>query len=108
MLTESSFHHPKPTKCQFCFKSFNRRDNWLQHIKLHTLQDRAAKRTRYYPLALDVYNQEKQRNRSRSQRKRKQPKREDEDCCGTLDGIPAQNAVILTGKQDLERTDYAR
>ena len=49
---------------------FNRKDNWLQHIRLHTLRGRTVTRTPYHPGAQALYDEEK-RNKSRSQTKKK-------------------------------------
>ncbi|CAJ2512043.1 Uu.00g076680.m01.CDS01 [Anthostomella pinea] len=66
------------TKCEFCVKEFNRRDNYRQHLYLHTLQGRAITRTDYYPGAQAVYDAEMKRTKQRSQPKSKVaiPKRE--------------------------------
>ena len=67
----NSHHNPKLTQCPFCVRKFNRKDNWLQHIRLHTLRDRTVKRTPYHPGAQALYDEEKRKNKSRSQTKRK-------------------------------------
>lgn len=80
MLTRDSHHNPSFTQCPFCERKFNRKDNWLQHIRLHTLRDRPVKRTPYHSGAQALYDEEKRKNKSRSQTKRKKAlKSEEED-----------------------------
>ncbi|KAI1382506.1 uncharacterized protein F4822DRAFT_423551 [Hypoxylon trugodes] len=62
-------HHNKDAEqfpCPFCSKSFNRRDNWRQHLSRHTKSNGGRKmRLKYHPEAKKMYEKEKQQRRSR-------------------------------------------
>ncbi|KAI1370355.1 hypothetical protein F4677DRAFT_465544 [Hypoxylon crocopeplum] len=54
-------HAEQPTtmaSCPFCDKPFNRRDNYRQHLKLHTRKYHPAHRTKYHPHAQAVLDEE--------------------------------------------------
>ncbi|EMR62452.1 hypothetical protein UCREL1_10630 [Eutypa lata UCREL1] len=72
-------HNPQFTHCPFCERQFNRKDNWLQHIRLHTQRDRPVKRTSYHPGAQALWDEEKRKNKSKSQTKRKRVLKSEED-----------------------------
>ncbi|KAK7750785.1 hypothetical protein SLS62_007337 [Diatrype stigma] len=72
-------HNPSFIQCPFCDKRFNRKDNWVQHIILHSQGDRASKRTRYHSDAQALVDEEKRKNKSRSQTKRKKLLKNEED-----------------------------
>lgn len=44
--------------CEFCGRSFNRKDNWRSHLKLHTVSRGKNARTDYYAKAVRVYDEE--------------------------------------------------
>ncbi|KAK7937588.1 uncharacterized protein PG986_014456 [Apiospora aurea] len=39
--------------CEFCRKTFNRQDNWRQHLRLHTEPNRPMTRTHYHEKAIE-------------------------------------------------------
>ncbi|KAI1106391.1 hypothetical protein F4804DRAFT_301125 [Jackrogersella minutella] len=59
------------TSCPFCDKPFNRKDNYRQHLKLHTLKHRLTRRTNYYPEAQALLDEEINKTKQRSQLKKK-------------------------------------
>ncbi|ORY59952.1 uncharacterized protein BCR38DRAFT_488137 [Pseudomassariella vexata] len=56
--------------CIFCSKKFNRRDNWRQHLKLHTMKGRSISRTDFHPKAQELYDEEMRKTKHRSQFKK--------------------------------------
>ncbi|KAI1769909.1 hypothetical protein F4818DRAFT_456469 [Hypoxylon cercidicola] len=59
------------TECPICQKPFNRKDNYRQHLRLHTLQHRPTRRTDYHPEAAKYLAEENKKTKQRShQRKR--------------------------------------
>lgn len=82
-LTEKSKHAENPvaiiTSCPFCDKPFNRKDNYRQHLKLHTLKHRPTRRTDYYPEAQALLDEEINKTKQRSQLKKKSGGFKDED-----------------------------
>ncbi|KAI6082439.1 hypothetical protein F4821DRAFT_263946 [Hypoxylon rubiginosum] len=62
------------TPCPFCDKSFNRKDNYRQHLKLHT-QDNPAHRTKYHPNAQALLDEEVNKYRRRRNQFKKKGKR---------------------------------
>ncbi|KAI1214386.1 uncharacterized protein F4807DRAFT_126469 [Annulohypoxylon truncatum] len=67
------------TSCPFCDKPFNRKDNYRQHLKLHTLKHRPTRRTDYYPEAQALLDEEINKTKQRSQLKKKSGGFKDED-----------------------------
>ncbi|KAI1135830.1 hypothetical protein F5Y05DRAFT_415828 [Hypoxylon sp. FL0543] len=59
------------TICPFCDKRFNRKDNYRQHLKLHTDKHRQTRRTDYHPEAEALLEEEKAKTKQRSQLKKK-------------------------------------
>ncbi|ORY58513.1 uncharacterized protein BCR38DRAFT_447524 [Pseudomassariella vexata] len=47
--------------CKYCPKSFNRKDNWRQHLRLHTRPNTRLKRVAYNPEAVKQYTTETER-----------------------------------------------
>ncbi|KAI1337327.1 hypothetical protein F5Y15DRAFT_418089 [Xylariaceae sp. FL0016] len=75
-------HAPQPdtnTTCIFCHRCFNRRDNYRQHLKLHAQKDRAISRTKYFPEAQALYDEEMAKTKQRSQQKKGTPTPSDRD-----------------------------
>ncbi|KAI8625600.1 hypothetical protein F5Y19DRAFT_260384 [Xylariaceae sp. FL1651] len=62
------------TICKFCFKKFNRRDNWRSHITLHTKKGGSG-RTKYFEGAQAVLDEELRRTKQRNQPKKKAAQR---------------------------------
>ncbi|KAI8634281.1 hypothetical protein F5Y19DRAFT_207425 [Xylariaceae sp. FL1651] len=58
------------TICEFCFKKFNRKDNWRSHITLHTKKGGSG-RTEYFEGAQAVLDEELRRTKQRNQPKKK-------------------------------------
>ncbi|KAI0836103.1 hypothetical protein F5Y06DRAFT_305448 [Hypoxylon sp. FL0890] len=56
--------------CPFCDRQFNRKDNYLQHLKLHTEKHRPT-RTDYHPEAKALLDEEINKTKQRSQLKKK-------------------------------------
>ncbi|EFX06411.1 hypothetical protein CMQ_6732 [Grosmannia clavigera kw1407] len=55
----TTHHENKDTfPCEFCGRSFNRKDNWRSHLKLHTISRGKNARTDYFAKAVQVYNEE--------------------------------------------------
>lgn len=52
-------------QCKYCVHKFNRRDNWRQHLKLHTQKRGRSSRTDYYPDAVKEYEEEMRRIKQR-------------------------------------------
>ncbi|KAI1389200.1 uncharacterized protein F4822DRAFT_272599 [Hypoxylon trugodes] len=67
------------TSCPFCGKPFNRKDNYRQHLKLHTLKNRPTRRTDYFPEAQSLLDEEINKTKQRSQLKKKGDSLKDED-----------------------------
>ncbi|XXG96398.1 Glutaminyl-tRNA synthetase [Hypoxylon texense] len=59
------------TSCPICEKPFNRKDNYRQHLKLHTLMHRPTRRTDYHPDAQAILDEEINKTKQRSQLKKK-------------------------------------
>ncbi|KAI8958873.1 hypothetical protein F5Y11DRAFT_26080 [Daldinia sp. FL1419] len=59
------------TPCPFCDKPFNRKDNYRQHLRLHTLKNRPTRRTDYFPEAQALLDEEMNKTKQRSQLKKK-------------------------------------
>ncbi|KAI1480814.1 hypothetical protein F4774DRAFT_418027 [Daldinia eschscholtzii] len=59
------------TSCPFCDKPFNRKDNYRQHLKLHTLKNRTTRRTDYFPEAQALLDEEVNKTKQRGQLKKK-------------------------------------
>ncbi|OTA57915.1 hypothetical protein K449DRAFT_398134 [Hypoxylon sp. EC38] len=59
------------TTCPFCDKPFNRKDNYRQHLKLHTQKHRPTRRTDYHPEAQALLDEENNKTKQRSQLKKK-------------------------------------
>ncbi|KAI1409959.1 hypothetical protein F5Y13DRAFT_202582 [Hypoxylon sp. FL1857] len=59
------------TNCPFCDKPFNRKDNYRQHLKLHTQKHRPTRRTDYHPEAEALLAEEMNKTKQRSQLKKK-------------------------------------
>ncbi|KAK8039436.1 hypothetical protein PG993_007847 [Apiospora rasikravindrae] len=51
--------------CEFCPKKFNRRDNWRQHLRLHTEPNRPMTRTNYHKEAVHKYEEERNNTKRR-------------------------------------------
>ncbi|KAK8013454.1 hypothetical protein PG991_009047 [Apiospora marii] len=51
--------------CDFCVKKFNRRDNWRQHLRLHTEPNRRMARTNFHIGTVLRYNEEKEKIKPR-------------------------------------------
>ncbi|KAK8133704.1 hypothetical protein PG984_005716 [Apiospora sp. TS-2023a] len=51
--------------CEFCPKKFNRRDNWRQHLRLHTEPNRPMTRTDYHKEAVRKYEEERNNTKRR-------------------------------------------
>ncbi|KAK7972462.1 C2H2 type zinc finger domain protein [Apiospora saccharicola] len=51
--------------CKFCTKKFNQRDNWRQHLRLHTEPNRPMARTNYYEEAVQQYEEERSNTKRR-------------------------------------------
>ncbi|KAI5928167.1 hypothetical protein F4810DRAFT_647267 [Camillea tinctor] len=72
---KSTCHNPNPeesnTECPFCNRCFNRKDNWRQHLKLHTTPNRTISRTDYHPEAKALYDAEMKKTKQRSQSRKK-------------------------------------
>ncbi|KAK8130451.1 hypothetical protein PG999_002831 [Apiospora kogelbergensis] len=58
--------------CEFCDKRFNRRDNWRQHLRLHTEPNRPMTRTDYNENAVRKYEEERNNTKRRRPPMRKQ------------------------------------
>ncbi|KAI1634004.1 hypothetical protein F4809DRAFT_652141 [Biscogniauxia mediterranea] len=75
---KSTCHNPNPeesnTECPFCKRCFNRKDNWRQHLKLHTTPNRTISRTDYHPEAKALYDAEMKKTKQRSQSRKKSAK----------------------------------
>ncbi|OTB00811.1 hypothetical protein M426DRAFT_323924 [Hypoxylon sp. CI-4A] len=68
------------TECPFCDnKRFNRKDNYRQHLKLHTDKHRPTRRTEYHPEAEALLEEEKAKTKQRSQFKKRSNGFKDED-----------------------------
>ncbi|KAI1374762.1 hypothetical protein F4677DRAFT_424751 [Hypoxylon crocopeplum] len=67
------------TSCPFCSKPFNRRDNYRQHLKLHTQKHRPTRRTDYHPDAQALLDEEMSKTKQRSQLKKKSVGLKEED-----------------------------
>ncbi|KAI0008969.1 hypothetical protein F4779DRAFT_618091 [Xylariaceae sp. FL0662B] len=61
------------TTCPFCGRRFNRRDNYRQHLSLHTIKTRSIRRTDYFPEAQALYDEEMRKTKQRSHTKKKNP-----------------------------------
>ncbi|KAI0834249.1 hypothetical protein F5Y06DRAFT_289906 [Hypoxylon sp. FL0890] len=59
------------TPCPFCDRRFNRKDNYRQHLKLHTEKHRPTRRTDYHPEAKALLDEEINKTKQRSQLKKK-------------------------------------
>ncbi|KAI2784161.1 hypothetical protein F4815DRAFT_271113 [Daldinia loculata] len=57
--------------CRFCDKPFNRRDNYRQHLRLHTRRKSPTRRTDYFPEAQALLDEEISKTKQRSQLKKK-------------------------------------
>ncbi|KAI0124785.1 hypothetical protein BJ170DRAFT_696358 [Xylariales sp. AK1849] len=72
---KNSFHQQNPDEnnktCDFCGHVFNRRDNWRQHLKLHTMDARPIARTQFYPEAKALYDAEMKRTKHRNPSKKR-------------------------------------
>ncbi|KAH8678211.1 hypothetical protein BX600DRAFT_507176 [Xylariales sp. PMI_506] len=72
---KNSCHSQNPSEnnmtCQFCGHVFNRKDNWRQHMKLHTMDSRPIARTQFFPEAQAVYEAEMKRTKHRNPSKKK-------------------------------------
>ncbi|KAI2602322.1 hypothetical protein GGR54DRAFT_526563 [Hypoxylon sp. NC1633] len=67
------------TACPFCRKPFNRKDNYRQHLKLHTLKNRPTRRTTYFPEAQALLDEEINKTKQRSQLKKRSVSFKEED-----------------------------
>ncbi|KAI0384712.1 hypothetical protein F5Y04DRAFT_293045 [Hypomontagnella monticulosa] len=67
------------TNCPCCGRAFNRKDNYRQHLKLHTLKQRSTRRTEYYANAQALLDEEMNKTKQRSQLKKKGSGFKDED-----------------------------
>ncbi|KAI1506710.1 hypothetical protein F5X99DRAFT_365267 [Biscogniauxia marginata] len=80
---KSTCHNPNPeesnTECPFCKRCFNRKDNWRQHLKLHTKPNRAISRTDYHPEAKALYDAEMKKTKQRSQSRKKSVIKDESD-----------------------------
>ncbi|KAK8012209.1 hypothetical protein PG989_000469 [Apiospora arundinis] len=52
-------------ECDFCGRKFNRKDNWMQHLRLHTEPNRPAARTNFHFGALLKYKEERSKIKPR-------------------------------------------
>ncbi|KAI1084564.1 hypothetical protein F5B20DRAFT_211046 [Whalleya microplaca] len=69
------------TCCPFCDRPFNRKDNYRQHLRLHTLKNRSIRRTQYFSEAQALYDEEMRKTKQRSHtKKRGSDFKEEEDC----------------------------
>ncbi|KAI1762577.1 hypothetical protein GGR53DRAFT_501188 [Hypoxylon sp. FL1150] len=67
------------TPCPICDKPFNRKDNYRQHLKLHTYKHRPTRRTDYHPDAEAILEEEMNKTKQRSQLKKKGAAVKDEE-----------------------------
>ncbi|KAK6073718.1 C2H2 finger domain-containing protein [Seiridium cupressi] len=74
-----SVHNPdaNTVQCEYCGHNFNRKDNWKQHLLLHTKSARSATaRTNYFPEAVAKYEEEMLKTKRRNtMKKRSQSKK---------------------------------
>ncbi|KAI0180777.1 hypothetical protein GGR52DRAFT_5069 [Hypoxylon sp. FL1284] len=59
------------TPCPICAKPFNRRDNYRQHLKLHTIKHRRTRRTEYHSDAQAILDEEMNKTKQRSHLEKK-------------------------------------
>lgn len=71
--------HTIITPCPICKKEFNRKDNYRQHLRLHTLKHRPTRRTDYDPKAQAMLDEELNKTKQRSQLKKKSTAVKDEE-----------------------------
>ncbi|KAK4156386.1 hypothetical protein C8A00DRAFT_30780 [Chaetomidium leptoderma] len=74
-------HQKSLHRCQFCKHTANRKDNWVAHLKLHTLSrlktGGSKPRVDFYPAAVLLYEEEMKKNAFRRRRDTKTKKRSD-------------------------------